>query len=79
VGFFLSKPSFRTEFKGKWHLRHHSALTLPAQGRFGALDKLLPPDRHHAPKEGEDIGDRQVGLHRRCQRREGHAGQPRIL
>ena len=32
-----------------------------------------------AAAEGADADDGQVGLHRRRQRRGGHAGQPRVL
>ena len=34
---------------------------------------------HGAAEEDEDADDRQVGFHRRRQRRRGHAGQPRVL
>ena len=54
-------------------------LVLRAQRRLDALDQPLPPGRPHAPEENEAANDRQAGLHRRRQRRRGHAGQPRIL
>jgi hypothetical protein len=49
-------------------------LILRAQSRFDALEQPLPQGRvRRRPKEKADVDDRQVGLHRRRQRRRGHA------
>ena len=50
-----------------------------AQGRLDALDQPLPHVRHGPAEQEEDADDRQIGLHRRRQRRRGYAGQPRIV
>jgi hypothetical protein len=53
---------------------------LRAQGRFDALEQPLPLGGAERRPEGcEGASDGQVGLHRRRQRRLGHAGQPRVL
>jgi transposase len=50
-----------------------------AQGRLDALDQPLPHVRHGPAEQEEDADDRQIGLHRRRQRRRGYAGQSRIV
>ena len=50
-----------------------------AQGRLDALEQPLPHVRHGPGEQEEDANDRQIGLHRRRQRRSGYTGQPRIL
>ena len=58
--------------------RPKTNLVFRKQGCLDALDQALPLGRRH-PREEVDTGDGQVWLHRRCQCRGGHAGQPRIL
>ncbi len=51
-----------------------------AQCRFDAVPQPLPPGRVGRPVgEGEGAENGQLVLHRRCQRRLGDAGQPRVL
>lgn len=51
-----------------------------AKGRFEALDQPLPQgEASRRPKQGADVYDGQIWLHRRRERRGRHTGQPRVL
>lgn len=74
------KETLTTRFDRPLRLaRDQNSSVFRAQGRLDALEQPLAHVRPGPCEQEEDADERQIGLHRRRQRRRGYPGQPRIL